>query len=165
MVREQAGRKLPIQHVSYQQPRGCKNCKSGFICPTQPAFTRRPWRGNASPVLPCTCAAVYLLQFQQPLSSFVQTHWMGNFLPRLLPHTVTMIYNKKADCIFERSAQFYSLFYINLSNTQPAQPKLLTPWYMPWLLSHLIHRLYKAILCFSSILFYIFRVFYFTFFE
>lgn len=79
MVREQAGRKLPIQHVSYQQPRGCKNCKSGFICPTQPAFTRRPWRGNASPVLPCTCAAVYLLQFQQPLSSFVQTHWMGNF--------------------------------------------------------------------------------------
>ena len=77
----QAGRKLPIQNVSYQQPRGCKNCKSGFLCLTQPAFTRRPWRGNASPVLPCTCAAVYLLQFQQPLSSFVQTHWMGNFLP------------------------------------------------------------------------------------
>ena len=77
MVREQAGRKLPIQNVSYQQPRGCKNCKSGFLCLTQPAFTRRPWRGNASPVLPCTCAAVYLLQFQQPLSSFVQTHWMG----------------------------------------------------------------------------------------
>jgi len=81
MVREQVGRKLPIQNVSYQQPRGCKNCKSGFLCLTQPAFTRRPWRGNASPVLPCTCAAVYLLQFQQPLSSFVQTHWMGNFLP------------------------------------------------------------------------------------
>jgi len=81
MVREQAGRKLPIQNVSYQQPRGCKNCKSGFLCLTQPAFTRRPWRGNASPVLPCTCATVYLLQFQQPLSSFVQTHWMGNFLP------------------------------------------------------------------------------------
>ncbi len=57
-------------------------------------------------------------------------------LPRLLPHTVTIIYNKKADCNFEWSAQFYSLLYINLSNTQPAQPGLLTPWYMPWLHLH-----------------------------
>ena len=89
----------------------------------------------------------------------------GQFSARLLPHTVTIIYNEKADCNFEWSAQFYSLLYINLSNTQPAQPELLTPWYMPWLLSHLIHRLYKAILCFSSILFCIFLMFYFMFFE
>lgn len=106
MVREQAGRKLPIQNVSYQQPRGCKNCKSGFLCPMQPAFTRRPWRGNASPVLPCTCAAVYLLQFQQPLSSFVQTHWMGNFLPAWLPYTVTIIYNKKQTVIMSGQLNF-----------------------------------------------------------
>lgn len=60
----------------------------------------------------------------------------GQFSARLLPHTVTIIYNKKADCNFERSAQFYSLLYINLSNTQPAQLGLLTPWYMPWLHLH-----------------------------
>lgn len=106
MVREQVGRKLPIQNVSYQQPRGCKNCKSGFLCLTQPAFTRRPWRGNASPVLPCTCAAVYLLQFQQPLSSFVQTHWMGKFSARLLPYTVTIIYNKKQTVIMSGQLNF-----------------------------------------------------------
>ena len=38
---------------------------------TQPTFTRRPWRGNVSPVLPCTGVAGLQTQFLQALSRVV----------------------------------------------------------------------------------------------
>ena len=106
MVREQAGRKLPIQNVSYQQPRGCKNCKSGFLCLTQPAFTRRPWRGNASPVLPMHVRCCVPITIPTASKQLRTNSLDGQFSARLLPYTVTIIYTKKQTVIMSGQLNF-----------------------------------------------------------